>query len=330
MPMKAACRGGRGIVVGVPVISVITLSYYSKYLFDAIDSVLNQSYPQIQYIISDDGTENFDADVIRAYIQKHKKENLVEFVLLHAVQNTGTVQNANRALEVVKGELVFYLSSDDVFVSNKVLDRWAQFMLEKKSMLCTSYRACYSTEYDRVFEILPSPYQVRLLKRQNNQRIFGELSKSNFIFGCCTAISRQCLQQYGFYDETYCLVEDYPYVLTYVRKGGRIDFFNEITVRYRSGGISSSGSFSPAYEADSDKILEKEILPFVSNPQKVKKMYNHWKKRQIQDAAFLKQNSACNGNKIKLLLLYVRYPSRGGEVLKRKITGNRRMKNADC
>lgn len=317
-------------MVGMPVISVITLSYCSGYLFDAIDSVLNQSYPHIQYIISDDGTENFDAAAIKAYVHKHRKENLVDFVLLHVVQNTGTVQNANRALEVVKGELVFYLSSDDVFVSDKVLERWVQFMLEKKSMLCTSYRECYSTEYDRVFEILPSPYQVRLLRQQNNQRIFGELSKSNFIFGCCTAISRQCLQQYGYYDETYCLVEDYPYVLSYIRKGGKIDFFNEITVRYRSGGTSSSGAFNSAYEADSDKILEKEILPFVSNPQKAKKMYNRWKKRQKQDAAFLKQNAACNGNKIKLLLLYVRYPGRGGEVLKRKLTWNRRMKNADC
>ena len=116
---------------------------------------------------------------------------------------------------------------------------------------------------------------------------------------------------YITYDETYRLVEDYPYILTYVRKGGKIDFFNEITVRYRSGGISSAGAFNPVYEADSDKILEKEILPFVSNPQKVKKMYNRWKQRQIQDAVFLKQNAACNGNKIKLLLLYTRYPGRG-------------------
>lgn len=317
-------------MVGMPVISVITLSYYSGYLLEAVDSVLNQSYPHIQYIISDDGTENFDVDAINTYVQKHKKENLVDFVLLHAAQNTGTVQNANRALEAVKGELVFYLSSDDVFVSDKTLEHWAQFMLEKRSMLCTSYRECYSTEYDRVFEVLPYPYQVRLLEQQNSRRIFDELSKSNFIFGCCTAISRKCLQEYGTYDETYRLVEDYPYILTYVRKGGKIDFFNEITVRYRSGGISSAGAFNPVYEADSDKILEKEILPFVSNPQKVKKMYNRWKQRQIQDAVFLKQNAACNGNKIKLLLLYTRYPGRGIDVLKRKVIGNRRIKNADC
>lgn len=52
------------------------------------------------------------------------------------------MQNANRALEAVKGELVFYLSSDDVFVSNKVLEHWAQFMLERSP--------CYALLTERV------------------------------------------------------------------------------------------------------------------------------------------------------------------------------------
>lgn len=314
----------------MPMISVITLSYFSKFLFETIESVLSQSYPCIQYIISDDGTKNFDENAVRAYVNENRKRNLREFLLLHSEENTGTVRNANRALKVAKGKLIFYLSSDDVFVSEDVLKDWTQYMVQENSLLCTSYRECYNTEYNRVFEILPYPYQVKLLKRKKNRDIFDELSKCNFIFGCCTAISRRCIQQYGVYDENYRLIEDYPYILSFVRRGGRIDFYDGITVRCRTGGISSSAGFSSSYEVDSDKIFEREILPYSSVPKKVIKYYNQWKKWHIEDVAFLKDNAACNGNKKKLIILYVRYPHRGINVLKRKLMKRRRIKNANC
>ena len=45
-----------------PLITVITASYNSKYLYESISSVLSQTYEKIEYIVADDGTEGFDKE----------------------------------------------------------------------------------------------------------------------------------------------------------------------------------------------------------------------------------------------------------------------------
>ena len=49
-----------------PLITVLTLSYNSTYIYESIQSVLEQSYPHIEYIIVDDGSGAFCQDEICA------------------------------------------------------------------------------------------------------------------------------------------------------------------------------------------------------------------------------------------------------------------------
>ena len=66
--------------MGNPVVTVVTLSYKKfDYIFHAIDSVLSQTYPYIEYIIADDGSPNFPMDEIEEYVRENKKENIIEF-----------------------------------------------------------------------------------------------------------------------------------------------------------------------------------------------------------------------------------------------------------
>lgn len=62
------------------VITVITLLYRSKHLHDAIRSVLSPDYPKLQYIITNDGSEGFDAEAIRSFVQENRRETLSEFL----------------------------------------------------------------------------------------------------------------------------------------------------------------------------------------------------------------------------------------------------------
>ena len=58
-------------------LSSIIVTYNSgDYLFEAIDSVIEQDYPAIELIISDDGTKGFSADSIQAYIDNKKRNNI--------------------------------------------------------------------------------------------------------------------------------------------------------------------------------------------------------------------------------------------------------------
>ena len=56
-----------------PLITVVTPSYHNaSTIYDTIDSVLNQSYKKIQYIVTDDCTPDFDKEEIKNYILDRK------------------------------------------------------------------------------------------------------------------------------------------------------------------------------------------------------------------------------------------------------------------
>ena len=75
-------------------ISFVILTYRNyEGIYDNLDSVFKQDYPFIELIISDDGSPNarqFLPD-IESYIEEHKRENIVNVIILTSAENRGTV-----------------------------------------------------------------------------------------------------------------------------------------------------------------------------------------------------------------------------------------------
>lgn len=287
-----------------PLITVITATYKSKYLYDAINSVLGQTYSNIEYIVTDDGTEGFNVEKIKQYIEHNKKSNISSFRVIHHEKNLGTVKNLNRAMEICKGAYIFHLAADDIYADNTVLEDWLRDMQQKKSLMSTACFQKYNEDFSESYFSFPFNYQKQVLMSRNKQKIFRELAMENFIYGCSTARSRKCLEMFGFYDENYRLVEDYPYALQYIRQGGTIDLFDRICVKYREGGSSSSGRFNPVYENDSDRIFQNEILPYVRWKVFYRLAYFQWKRNQKIGFWEL----AKNDSKTNKISLYLRNP----------------------
>jgi glycosyltransferase involved in cell wall biosynthesis len=103
-----------------PLISVIVTNYnYGRYLRQAIDSVLGQTYPGVEVIVVDDGSQDDSADVARSYGET------VRFI---PQRNQGVSVARNRGVEESAGELVAFLDADDVWFPNK-LEKQAQRLL---------------------------------------------------------------------------------------------------------------------------------------------------------------------------------------------------------
>ena len=296
-----------------PLITVITASYYSQYLYDAIDSVLAQTYPNIEYIVTDDGTKDFDVQTVTQYIEQNKKTNISSCHVIHHTENLGTVKNLNFAMKASHGEYIFHLAADDLYADAHVLSKWLRDMQCNNSLLSTACFCKYNKDFSEDLFIFPFEYQKQLLRSRNNKKIFHELAMGNFIYGCSTARSRECLNMFGFYDEKYHLVEDYPYALNYVRQGGRIDLFDHVCIKYRQGGSSSSDRFGVVYENDSDQIFQNEILPYVKWKFLYRLIYFQWKKNQ--KTGFWE--NARTKSKIQKLFLYLKNPIQIGISLQR-------------
>ena len=88
-----------------PLISVVITNFnYGKYIGEAIDSVLAQTYRPVELIVVDDGSTDNSLDILQQYAGK---------VQLIRQSNKGVVAARNRGLGVAKGEYVCFLDADD-------------------------------------------------------------------------------------------------------------------------------------------------------------------------------------------------------------------------
>lgn len=289
-------------------VTVITLSYQSKYLYETIDSVLNQTYEQIQYIISDDGSESFQTEEIKEYISHNHKGNICDLVVLHHKENMGTVKNLNQALTFVKGDLILYLSADDLFYDEEVIQDWVDFFSGGKFQIATALRAIYDRKTGEAQAVLPSRKQIQLLLHGKKEDIFDELVKANFIFHCNIVYTKQFMEEHLPYDERYRLIEDHPMNLRWVRMGMVFGFLDRISILYSCDGASSPLNLNQTYLKDVKKIYKNEVFPFTNHPAKNRFYYFRWKMNHINESRFLKGYLWCKQHPIFWIFLALAHP----------------------
>lgn len=97
-------------------VSVIIDNYnYEKFISEAIESVLNQTYKDYEIIIVDDGSTDSSKDVILKYCNKYP--DLITAVFK---PNGGQASAFNAAFKLCRGDIVCFLDSDDYWYSNKL------------------------------------------------------------------------------------------------------------------------------------------------------------------------------------------------------------------
>ena len=112
-----------------PIITVITPYYNNTNLTNTVRSVLSQDYPNIEYIIADDCSDNIEVilNEIKDILNNLKLEYFLSFKIQRQIKNVGTVKNLNSAIKQARGEIIFFLAADDMFYNNYVLSKWVSF-----------------------------------------------------------------------------------------------------------------------------------------------------------------------------------------------------------
>ncbi len=107
----------------MPLVSVIIPSYnHAQYISNAIESVLNQTYRDIELIVIDDGSRDESHSIIRTYADEPRVT-----MILNA-ENRGQSYVLNRALEIARGKFVSFLPSDDWYLPRKTEIQVAKFL----------------------------------------------------------------------------------------------------------------------------------------------------------------------------------------------------------
>lgn len=120
--MMAACLGYAtshyqlfskiGDLFHTPKISVVMSTYNrANIVGEAIESVLNQTEPDFEFIIIDDGSKDNTFETLKEYAQKDKR-----IKVLRNETNKGLIYSLNRGLDEAKGELIARMDDDDAMI----------------------------------------------------------------------------------------------------------------------------------------------------------------------------------------------------------------------
>jgi glycosyltransferase involved in cell wall biosynthesis len=124
-----------------PTISVIMpVHNTAKYLNEAIDSVLNQTFTDFEFIIIDDGSTDGSKDIIKSY-------NDERIILIENESNKGIVFCLNHALSIANGQFIARMDSDDISNPNRLQIQYS-FMVNNHEivLLGSSYQILGSND----------------------------------------------------------------------------------------------------------------------------------------------------------------------------------------
>ncbi len=216
-----------GARVLTPKVSAIMPNYNNgKYIGEAIESVLNQTYKNLELIVVDDGSTDNSREVISQYKDDRLK-------LMHIPHNgfPGAVKNCG--IKVSKGEYIAFADSDDVW-KNEKLEMQVNLLQTEKDV------GLVHTDYEEI-DICgrltePSPYKLIATERANRCKpsgwYFMELIYGNFIDGPTVLVKREALEKVGLFDPELEIAEDYDLWLKIARQY-KIGYVDKILFQHR-------------------------------------------------------------------------------------------------
>src|SRR5437868_15054123 len=98
-----------------PLISIVLCSYNGeRFIKEQIDSILHQTYPNIELIISDDASTDETARILKEYKGDQKIK------LFFQDENVGATKNFEFAIKQVRGEFIAFSDQDDIWLPQKL------------------------------------------------------------------------------------------------------------------------------------------------------------------------------------------------------------------
>ena len=152
-------------------VSVIMPTYNaSKFLADSIESVLNQTYTNLELLITDDCSSDNTVSILKEFAQRDKR---VKVKYLRS--NVGPAIARNRSIERAKGRYIAFCDCDDRWMPNKLELQIAHMRKHDCALCSSSYLICDDDNEVTGIFISPSHITLGMLKRDNK-------------IGCLTAI----------------------------------------------------------------------------------------------------------------------------------------------
>lgn len=210
-------------------ISIVTPSFNQGcFIKQTIDSVLNQNYPNLEYIVMDGGSNDGTVDILKSYGNR---------IIWKSEKDKGQSDAINKGMAMATGEILGYINSDDLYTSNcffKIND----FFLTSPKIRWAYGKCRIIDEHNREVRKLITAYKNFWMKKYS----YNKLLSINFINQPSTFWRKEIRNEFGLFNKNEHLVMDYEYWLR-IGKKYRAGFINAYLSEFRMYTQSKSFKF---------------------------------------------------------------------------------------
>ncbi len=201
-----------------PVTVVIPTYNYGRYLSETIESVLSQTYKNIELIVIDDGSTDETREVVQRFLQVH----------YFWQPNQGTGKARNKGAAVSKGPYIIFLDGDD-----KLHPQYVELTI-KEILKDSGVGAVYTgTEFFGNVNKIELPKKIRC-RFSILGGVFGQFGAS--------LIRRKAFEDVGGFDEALTVYEDFDFAIKLlIKKGWKLRSVDQVLHYHRVHGKNRSG-----------------------------------------------------------------------------------------
>lgn len=237
-------------------VSVITVVYNAKTTIEqTINSVLLQSYKNIEYIIIDGGSTDGTLDIIAKY-----RDKLAYFV---SEPDGGIYDAMNKGIQKTTGDIIGLLNADDL------------------------YEPCAIENVVKKYECSNSQIIVGktwVVDKEGNKKLRRNDSFDNLWRRMCAChqavfIAKSAYNTFGLYDTQYKITADYELLLRMYHGGVKVSMIDDVLVNYGSTGISSTSFIECAQEFNA--IIKKYVEKYPGKEEEISELCS-WRLRSAK------------------------------------------------
>jgi glycosyltransferase involved in cell wall biosynthesis len=261
-----------------PLVSIICLCYnHELFVIEALESVIVQSYKNIELIIVNDCSTDNSKKIIENWLKNHP-----EVLFLSNDNNIGNTKSFNKALKLARGEFIIDLASDDVLLRNCIELQIKGFEKSSYKNLGIVYGNAELISESGRFEsyYFEVNEQKKLLKKRPTSNIYVDiLSGGKSICSVSAMVKKEVYDQLNGYDEN-LYYEDLDFWIRTARSY-EFDFIDEILIQKRTVDNSLGTHF---YKKNDDRAKKINYATYLIIKKAIK-----LNKNKTEDKALIKR-----------------------------------------
>lgn len=228
-------------------ISIITPSYnQARFIERTIQSVLNQDYKNVEYIVMDGGSDDGTLEILKKYDGK---------IIWKSEKDNGQSDAINKGLRMATGDIVAYLNSDDTYepgALKKIADFFENPPAGGPDKKWAFGKCRIINENDQEIRKSITFYKNIFLKRYS----YGKLLAENFICQPAVFWKKELLDEIGYFNDQEHFCMDYEYWLR-IGKMYEPGFIDDYLANFRYYANSKSGSVNKKQFQDELRLAGK-------------------------------------------------------------------------